>query len=88
MQGYYRVIISVKAKERRYTMIGVTRYQLERAKIGLQLIIFMVFTAAYRDCLVRNLNASKPPEHPIKSFWWEHRLPRQDLFMVFNRISR
>ena len=34
---YKYSIISVKAKERRYMMTGVTRYQLEMAKVGLQL---------------------------------------------------
>ena len=47
-------------------------------KVDLQ-FIFMVFTAAYWDCLKRNLNASKPSELFTKTFRWEHRLPRQDL---------
>ena len=38
VQGYHILIVfSVKAKEIRYMMTGVTRFQLERAKVGLQL---------------------------------------------------
>ena len=62
-------VLSVKAKERRrYTVIGVTRFQLERVKVGLQLIVLMVFTDGYWDCLKKNLNASKPSEHSPDSW--------------------
>ena len=42
----------------------------------------------YWDCLKKNLNASKLSEHlpqtggSIKTFRWEHRLPRQNLFIM------
>ena len=51
----------MKTKERR-RMIGVTRYQLGRAK-SVYTFILMVFTADYWDGLKKNLNASKPSEH-------------------------
>ena len=70
-------------------MIGATRYELERANVGLQLSSwYLLFTAGYWDCLKRNLNAFESSEHPIKAFRLEHRLPRQDLFMAYNRILR
>ena len=40
----------------------------------------------------KNLNASRPSEHPpvsgenVKTFRWEHRLQRQNLFMAFRRV--
>ena len=39
--------------------------------------------------LKKNLNASRPPEHPlvrgenVKMFRWDHRLQRQNIFMAF-----
>ena len=45
--------------------------------------------------LKKNLNACRPSEHPpvirggnIKTFWWGHRLQRQNLFMALKRIPR
>ena len=41
--------------------------------------------------LKKNQNASRPSEHPpvrgknVKTFRWDHRLQRQNLFMTFNR---
>ena len=45
-------------------------------------------------CLKKNLNASRPSEHPsvggesVKTFRWDHRLQRQNLFMAFKRVPR
>ena len=44
--------------------------------------------------LKKNLNASKPYEHPpvrgenVKTFRWDHRLQIQNLFMAFERVPR
>ena len=44
--------------------------------------------------LKKNLNASKPSEHPpdrrenVKTLRWEYRLQRQNLLMAFNRVPR
>ena len=45
-------------------------------------------------CLKKNLNASRPSEHPlvrgenVKTFRWDHRLQKQNLFMVFKRVPQ
>ena len=46
-------------------------------------------------CSKKNLNASRPSEHPpvrgggnIKTFRWDHKLQRQNLFMAFNRAPQ
>ena len=45
-------------------------------------------------CLKKNLNASRPSEHPsvgggnVKTFRWDHRLQRQNFFMAFKRVPR
>ena len=45
-------------------------------------------------CLKKNLNAPRPSEHPpvrgknVKTFRWDHRLQRRNLFMAFKRVSR
>ena len=42
--------------------------------------------------LKKNLSASRPSEHPpvrggnIKTFKWDHRLQRPNLFMAFKRV--
>ena len=42
----------------------------------------------------KNLNASRPSEHPlvrgknVKTFRWDHRLQIQNLFMAFKRVLR
>ena len=44
--------------------------------------------------LKKNLNASKPSEHSpvrrknVKTFRWDHRLQRPNLFMAFKRVPR
>ena len=44
--------------------------------------------------LKKNLNTSKPSEHPpvrgenVKTFRWDHRLQIQNLFMAFKRVPR
>ena len=45
-------------------------------------ILFVVFTANYWDCL-KHLHLLSAPQPG-----WEHRRPRQNLFMAFNRIPR
>ena len=44
-------------------------------------------------CLKKNLNASRPSEHPpvrgggdVETFRWDHKLQRQSPFMAFNRV--
>ena len=45
-------------------------------------------------CLKKNLNASRPSEHPqvrgenVKTFRWDHRLQIQNLFTAFKRVPR
>ena len=51
----------MKAKERGYTIITIG---VKQGKKSRSTIIFMVFEAGYWDCLKRNLNVSKPCEHP------------------------
>ena len=42
--------------------------------------------------LKKNLNASRPSEHPpvrgenVKTFRWDHRLQKQNLFVAFKRV--
>ena len=44
------------------------------------------------SCLEKNLYASRPSEHPpvrgenVKTFRWEHRLQRHNLFMAFKGL--
>ena len=44
--------------------------------------------------LKKNLNASRPSEHPsameknVKTFRWDHRLQKQNPFMAFKRVPR
>ena len=52
----------------------------------------LIHTSAH--CLKKNLNASRPSEHPpvrwknVKTFRWNHRLQIQNLFMAFKRVPR
>ena len=46
-------------------------------------------------CLKKNLNASRPSEHPpvrgekkVKTFRWNHRLQRPNIFMAINWAPR
>ena len=45
-------------------------------------------------CLKKNLNASGPTKHPsvrgenVKTFRWDHRLQKQNLFMAFKQVPR
>ena len=53
--------------------------------VSLSCLLFLFFCCF----LKKNLNASRPSEHPpvrgenVKTFRWDHRLPRQNLFMAF-----
>ena len=48
----------------------------------------------YINCLKKNLNASRPSEHPpvrgenVKTFRWDHRLRRPNLSMAFKQVPR
>ena len=44
------------------------------------------------QCITKNMNASRPSEHPpgrgenVKTFSWDYRLQIQNLFMVFKQV--
>ena len=61
----------------------------------ISLVFYFRYSADHkRDCcLKKNLNAaSRPSGHPpvrggnVKTFRWDHRLQRSDLFMAFKRV--
>ena len=60
-------------------------------------IFFKIVVVVCRDfvkSLKKNLNASRPSEHPpvrggnIKTFMWDHRLQIKSIFMAFKRVPR
>ena len=61
-------------------VVGVERYILTSS---------IIYAVEIISCLNKNLNASRPSEHPpirgenVKSFRWDHRLQIQNLFMAF-----
>ena len=59
------------------------------------LLHILDFTVELYWCVLslkKNLNASRPSEHPpvrggnVKKFRWDHRLHRQNLFKAFKRV--
>ena len=46
------------------------------------------------SCLKKNLNVSRPSEHPpvrgknVKTFRWDYRLQIQNIFMAFKQVPR
>ena len=61
-----------------------------------ELIRLLIVSADYYSITVflkKNLNASRPSEHPtqgenVKTLRWVHRLQRLNIFMVFIRVPR
>ena len=55
-------------------------------------IVDIIFRHNSASSLKKNLNAPRPSEHPpvrgknVKTFRWDHRLQRQNLFMAFKRV--
>ena len=55
---------------------------------------FSIFFLACAWCLKKNLNTSRPSEHPsirgenVKMLRWDHRLQIQNLFVAFKRVPR
>ena len=73
--------ISVKTKERRYMMTGVTCYQLERASGST--IIFMVITADYRSTPVAQL----APRN-LLTRWDVSSIPANGIFLTKNKKNK
>ena len=83
-------------------MVRVTNYSIQLVSRLFVLLVTRqaMFPTKHLDtnhpdgCLKKNLNASRPSEHPpvrgknVKIFRWDYRLQRQNIFMAFNRVPQ